>query len=325
MCTPDGIHSKVIFTRDTSNFIQGHSDIVGGMSGWGKYGGAGAARKFGGRPVCGFLAGSGNSYPFILFARGATDPNGGTDKRLYWSKGEWLPDLANPLPPTRALTQWAKVGDTQYSTNGNPVVATHSGQLVAVYLNDSGQLRGNYWDAAQGTLSGTLAGPALPAGWTGQGSPAIAFAGSWAQKFVIFVRAKNASNQVRLYQTFFEVDRFTGAIGGDAVYQQVTLPSGAPSVQSDPAYEFDSYVGWATLYYRNGNSIYHVSADVDDFGLSTVRAIDVGDTPSFTGNLNVIGGIPYEQGRHWVLARGKSPDTNTYFIESNNDETLTMN
>jgi hypothetical protein len=327
MCTPNGAHSKVIFTRDTSGYVQGEPDVIGIRSPWAKFGGAAATRKFGGRPVCGFLPGTASPYPFILVAKGATAPGGASDKRIYWAKGEWKINQNDGSSSLKALTQWAKIDDTQYSTNGNPVVATYGDQMVMAYLNDSGQIRANYWDAVQGKFSATISGPNLPQGWTGVGSPAIAFAENWAGKYVIFVRAKNAQNQYKLYDTFFANNKFTGAAGGNGSYQEISLPAGAPAMQSDPAYEYDNYeyAGYGTLYYRNGDRIYQVSAPVDAFVNSTVRPLDVANAPKVSGNLSVIGGVPYEAGRHWVLARGKSPDTNIYFGESFNDENLFEN
>jgi hypothetical protein len=156
----------------------------------------------------------------------------------------------------------------------------------------------------------------------GVGTPAIAFAESWAQKFVIFVRAKNQFNQYRVYETFFDHTTFTSAAGGAWSYQQMTFPAGAPAIQSDPAYEYDSNMFAATFYYRgNTSKIYQMTANVDDFGPATLKQIDLGNiTPTITGNPVVVGGVPYEAGRHWVLARGGS---NLYFAESFNDENLT--
>ena len=323
-CTPNGAHSKIIFTRDTSGFIQGQADVVGINGSWGKYGGSGSQRKLGGRPACGFTGFSSSPYPFVILAKGATAADGTADKRLFWSRGNWT--ISGTAPPPAAATSWAALDGTQYSTNGNPAVGTRNGQLVAVYLKDNGQLAGNYWTGS--AFSSTLSHPNLPTGWTGQGTPTIAFAESWAQKFVIFVRAKNSLNQYRLYETFFENDHFTSAAGGPTgVWQQATLPSGAPSLGSDPAYEFDNYSIFytGTLYYRNGSTLYQVSAvnGVDQFNLGTLKSITVGGTtPSISGNPVVIGGVPYEAGRHWVLARGGS---NIYWGESFNDEDLAPN
>jgi hypothetical protein len=325
MCTPNGSHSKVIFTRDTSNFIQGQADVIGINGAWGKYGGSGANRKFGGRPACGFLAGSSSPYPFLLFAKSATTASGASDKRLYWSKGEWTVNGSAPAPTT-ALTQWAAVDGTQYSTNGNPTVATNSGSLVVAYLTDAGQLRANYWVSATSTLSPTISAPNLPAGWTGQGSPAIVYVGTWVGKYTVLVRATNSSGTVRLYKTFFDGTQFVSAAGGAATsLEQVTLPGGTPVIQSDPALEWDSNLGAATLYFRNGTGLYQMSSSDIYFNASTVKQVTTGSTKAVSGNPVVIGGVPYEQGRHWILIRGSGADKNLYFVESLNDENLGVN
>ena len=325
-CTPSAPHSKVIFTRDTSGFIQGLIDDAGAQGSWSKYGGAGSLRNLGGRPACGFFPSAQNPYTFILLAKGATAPNGSSDKHLFWSKGSWTYDPVN-TPPVSAQTQWAAIDGTQYNTNGNPAVGTRDGQLVVVYLNDSGQLAGNYW--AGNAFSGTLTHPNLPTGWTGVGTPAIAFAEAWAQKFVIFVRAKNSFNQYRFYRTFFQTDHFANATGGGApTWASITLPSGSPAIGSDPGYEFDTSIDFAagTLYYRSGDSkIYQASAvnGVDQFNTSTVKAILGSDSPSISGSPIAIGGVIYEGGTHWVLARGT--DNSLYFGESFQNQYLAPN
>jgi len=324
-CTPNGAHSKIMFTRDTSNFIQGQADVVGINGPWAKYGSSVNPRKLGGHPACGFLAGSSSPYPFILLAKGANAPDGSVDKRLFWSRGNWT--ISGSAPAPTAATAFAALDGTQYSTNGNPAVGAHNGQLVVVYLKDNGQLAGNYWTGSG--FSATLSHPNLPAGWTGVGTPTIAFAENWAQKFVIFVRVKNSLGQFKLYETFFEDTHFTSAAGGPTgVYQSVTLPAGAPSIGSDPAYEFDNYdfFNAGTLYYRSGTKVYQVSASngVDQFNTSTIKAIAIGGvSPSISGNPVVIGGTPYEAGRHWILARGSN--NALYWGESFNDEQLAPN
>ncbi len=325
-CTPQAPHSKIMFTRDTSNFIQGLVDNSGAPGSWSKYGGTGSQRKLGGRPACGFFPSAQNPYTFIILAKGATAPNGSTDKHLFWSKGSWTYDPVNN-PPVSAQTQWAAIDGTQYNTNGNPAVGTRNGQLVAVYLNDSGQLAGNYWTGS--AFSGTLSHPSLPMGWTGVGSPAIAFAEAWAQKFVIFVRAKNSLNQYRFYRTFFDTDHFANATGGGApTWASITLPTGAPAIGSDPGYEFDNADTFldGTLYYRSGDSkVYQASAvnGVDQFNTSTIKAILGASSPTITGSPIVIGGVPYEGGRHWILARGAG--NNLYFGESSAPDAVTPN
>ena len=66
--------------------------------------------------------------------------------------------------------------------------------------------------------------------WADLCGPAIAFATGWAQRFVIFVRARNSANQRRVYETFFSQNNFTGPTGGAASFRQVTLPAGAPTI-----------------------------------------------------------------------------------------------
>ena len=326
-CTPHGSHSNIMFTRDTSNYIQGNATLpVGGGSAFAKYGSTVNARQLGGRPACAFLSESSSPYPFILLAKGAVAPDGKTaDKRLFWSKGQWTTTLGTA--PT-AVTAFAALDNTQYSVNGNPAVATHNGQLVVVYLNDSGQLLANYWTGS--TFSGTLTHPtALPSGWTAVGTPTIAFAENWAQKYVIFVRATNRFSQPKFFATFFENDHFAASYGGtNATFHAVDLPSGAPAISSDPAYEYDNdgeFINTGTLYYRSGSKMYQVSAGnaVDQFDTSTLKAMDVSSTsPNLTGNPVANGGTQFEAGRHWVLVRGSN---GVYMGESLQNSGLSAN
>jgi hypothetical protein len=273
------------------------------------------------------LAGSTSPYSFILLAKGATAPDGSSDKRLYWSRGNWT-YAPQTSPPPAAQTSWAAIdnSNTQYSTNGNPAVGTNNGQLVVVYLKDNGQLAAHYWTG--NGFSARLDHPNLPSGWTGVGTPTIAFAESWAGKFIIFVRVKNSLNQYKLYETFFQDTHFTGAAGGPTgVYQSVTLPAGAKAIQSDPAYEFDNVNSFqaGTLYYRNGTTLYQVSASngVDQFNNSIIKPMVMGGgEPAITGNPVAIGGVVYETGTHWVLARGGN---SIYFAESVGEEYVAPN
>jgi len=335
-CTANVSHSYAMFTRDTSNFIQGQSTPgVGPGSAWAKYGSGPNPRQLGGRPACAFLSNSpngSNSYPFILLAKGAVAPNNVSDKRLFWSQGQWtLPtSIGNPPPAPTASTPFAPIDTSanapQFQTNGNPAAAMHNGQLVVVYLGDDGQLLGNYWTG--NGFSATLVHPTLPTGWTGVGTPTIAFAGGWAQKFVIFIRASYRGLTTGVFETFFENNRFAGAAGGPATgYQSVPLPSGHP-LSSDPAYEYDDndsddfHVG--TLYWRSLKTIYQVSASngVDQFNVSTLKAIPNPGTATMIGNPFVLGGVQYEAGHHWLLVRGSD---GVYWNESVQDWMLSPN
>jgi hypothetical protein len=338
MCTPwpNGSHSKVVFSRDNATgYIQGIADVVGTLGTWGKYGGTPSLRKLGGRPACGFLAGSSSPYSFVIFARGSNAPNGSADRHLFWSEGTWNATAGSP-PPVTSVTQWAalpllssnKAGG--YNTNGNPAVGVDAnGNLVVVYLDDSGQLLANYWTGSG--MSGTLTGPALPSGWTGQGTPAISYVGTWVSKFAIFVRATNGAGTAQLYKVFFENGQFVNASDApNPSYDQVTLPASTPAIQGDPALEWDSNPNdnffATTLYFRNGTNLYQMSSVDIYFDTSTVKqVVTTGYTMPVSGNQVVIGGVPNEQGRHWIAARGNGSDNNIYFIEANNDPFLTVN
>lgn len=116
--------------------------------------------------------------------------------------------------------------------------------------------------------------------------------------------------------------QFQGAVpGSPGAYSQVVLPAGAPAIQSDPAYEFDNDpdMNSATLYYRNGTRLYQVTApgNVYGFDQSVLKSITLlSGTPNVSGNPLAVGGVPYEAGKHWLVARGGNE---IYFLESYND------
>ncbi len=315
-CTPNGAHSKIIFSRDTTGFVQGQADVIGIVGSWGKYGGSGSLRKFNSRPVCAFLPGSASPYPFVLLAKGATAPDGATDKRLYWSRGNWTVSASAPAPSS--VTQWATVSSTSFNTNRNPAVASHGSTLVVVYFDDAGQLKGNYWTGS--AFSSTVSSGSLPTGYSGVGTPAIGYYDPWS-KFVIYLRAKNSANEYRYYQTTFGTTSF----GSSAAIAELTIPSGVPAPASDFAYEYDNYseAGYATLYYRSGTRIYQGSSPDNFFSLTTFRIVTNGGAtaPNASGNPLAIGGVPYEAGRHWLLVRGTG---GILWGETFNDENLAV-
>ena len=75
-----------------------------------------------------------------------------------------------------------------------------------------------------------------------------------------------------------------------------------------------------TLYYRSGTAIVQGSGspypDVEPW--SILRSS--GSKPSFSGSPSVVGGVPFEAGRHWVM--GVDTNSDVWFIESKNDAQL---
>ena len=284
-CTPNAGHSKVIFSRDSTGYVQGQADVVGIQGAWGKYGGSASLRKFDSRPVCAFLPGSTSPYSFIILARGVTASSGASDKRLFWSRGEWT--ISGTAPPPASVTQWAAVSSTSFNTNGRPAVASHGNTLVAVYFDDNGQLKGNYWTG--NGFSSTVSAASLPIGNSGVGSPAIGYFDPWS-KFVIFLRARNSANEYRYYMTSFSTTSFQGGAGA---YFEFSPPDGAPAVQSDFAYEHNNSAGYATLYYRSGTRLYQGSSIDNYFTVSTFRVVTDGGAPApnVSGNPLAIGGV----------------------------------
>src|SRR5207244_13606685 len=118
------------------------------------------------------------------------------------------------------------------------------------------------------------------------------------------------------------------AAGPNPPFVQVTLPASTPAIQGDPAMEWDGNLFASTLYFRNGTNLYQMSSNDINFDTSTVKQVTAGPgsfTKAVSGNQVVIGGVPYEQGRHWIATRGSGTDNNLYFVESFNDDNMVPN
>jgi hypothetical protein len=283
---------------------------------WGSYG----TRTFGTRPACVRFRedpdGGAGGYPyaeFVIAGRGA-----GNDRRLFTSLARWtLTPSSNPEPAT-PNTVWTPVGTQTYQNNGSPALATNGFDIVLVFLGDDSRLylhkKDNPYDA--NNWAPRIQGPALPSGWTAQGTPAVAFTHGTTGKYQIIVRARNSFGTNRLYQVYFYIDRFTDWAGNpNPTFSQVNVGSNA--IDSDPAFAWDWSVPTATLYFRSGGNIIQTSGLGSELGTLPKSPIAEfnGNGLMLTGSPGAQGGSGLDHGRNLVVARS-STDNQLYACES---------
>ncbi|WP_437670568.1 hypothetical protein [Sorangium sp. So ce131] len=320
LCT-DAARAYIAFSLTSSGFLYGVSDNTPGFSSWAKY--TPSQRKFGTSPACAMIFPTSSERHFIVVARGSTNPLNQTDRRLFWSYGKWVGGAtANPPEPVSTASSWNAIDDNTYASGGSPAIASRNDKVVVTLLADDGQLHAYYKDPNQ-NWSNRIEGPDMPAGWTAIGTPAIAFLESWLQKYTIVVLARNASStQFRFYYTFFDGTNFVDATGGPAAtFEQLPLASStatAPTADSEPGLEWDGdQLFTSTLYYRVGDFIYQTSGFLYDYGQHGILPIRGDLNKQFRSAPSVVGGVPFDQGRHQVLARDSS--NTLWHIESQND------
>lgn len=238
------------------------------------------------------------------------------DRRLFWSVG--IVQLATPpafKPPVKSLAFAPVSSDSFNDPYGYPALeATPNGDAYLVYINSDGRVYGHYKASGTNTWSAKSQSPALPSGWTPQGTPAITW-GSNGGIATVVVRAKNSSNQYKLFRLYFTGSIFYDPLG-PAVWKELVLPSGSAAVNSNPALEWDDELGLHTVYYQSGDKIYEASFADSTLIEKPQKIYDAGASPSFQGAPAVNGNVQYEHGKHWVIARDKSDASKLWFSES---------
>ncbi|WP_437765882.1 hypothetical protein WME77_02150 [Sorangium sp. So ce764] len=318
LCT-DGGRAFLAFSRTTSGLLYGVADFAQGFSSWTPYNTL-LPRKFGTSPACAMIFPTPTERHFITVARGSTDPLNQTDRRLFWSQGRWL--AGTTANPPEMVTEWAPIDSNTYASGGSPAIVSRNDKVVITFLADNGKIHAHYKDPSQ-PWSDRKDGPDMPAGWTAIGTPAIAFVENWVMKYMIVVLAANSNfTQFKFYYTFFNGTSFVDAVGGTpATFEELplaTTPGTAPTVDSEPALEYEStQLATSTLYYRVGDFIYQTSGLVYDFGTNGILPIRGDVNKQFRSAPSVVGGVPYDQGLHQVLARDSS--NRLWHIESQND------
>ena len=278
---------------------------------WTQYGN----RTFGTRPACVSYDWFLPTPTFVIAGRGLSS-NGASDRRVFTSLARWN---VQPFSGPEPATVWTAVSADTYQTNGSPGLAFDGWKMVIALLGDDSRLYAHQqWAPYEGNdFSPRIQGPALPTGWTAQGTPAISalFHGP-AAFFQIIVRARNMNNVNRLYTTYFSVDRFTNWAGATpATWTQVS--TGGYTVSSDPAFAWDWSIQNATLYFRSGSDIIQTSGVGPQLGTLPISPIVEfqGNGLTLVGSPGAQGGSGVDHGRNLVVARS-STDNQLYACES---------
>lgn len=233
-----------------------------------------------------------------------------TDSRIYVVEGISTADtyIPNPPDPTPAFQNpdwtgpWGQVSGTPYSSgNGEPALGSDGDRIVVTFL-DAGVIRAHVQELpfvnSASAWSGLISGPAMPAGVTAQGVPAITYMGGPTNRFVIMVRG-SAGTSEGLYWIFFDGTSFIG--------DWTQLPT-TEVVDSDPALEWDGMHNTITAYFRTGSgSITQISAhQAGDLGVYPSYVIDpLSTTNVFLGAPRVAFGATVEaSGVRLVVTRG---------------------
>ncbi len=206
-------------------------------------------------------------------------------------------DGSEPNVPT-GVTDWTVVSALR-TFAGGPGIAVGAGKVVVVGRGLSDSLIYAYTRSLpyeDGSWSHSVQAPALPSGWTAQGSPAIAYTLANINKFTVMVRATKTGAPATFYRAYFD-----GASWGASWARALTCCSG------DPALEFSSDVDALTVFglspMRGGADVVQATGLNVTYGtLRTVRGYELATvigTPAALGLWE-----PFEgERRHTVVAR----------------------
>ena len=267
--------------------------------------------------------------PSVHFTDGSQEEHmllvgrGGSDKRMFWSEGVIGAASAGVFPPPQPVTvpAFAAInGNTFNDPYGYPALTSNStdNTIIMAYigLNTSNQatVYAQLYNPAVSDPTRRwkprVAAPALPTGWTPVGRPAIAW--GYQNLTTIVVKARNGSS-TGLFRIFFTGTNFFDTLGTPQ-FRRLTPPGTPPSIDSNPAMEYDGSIGpdgnqgALTLYYRSGsgsNNIYEASfADTSFF--EGFKQLTGSPGQAFAGDPSVYGGINLENTEHWIMGRDAS-------------------
>ncbi|HTQ02379.1 MAG TPA: hypothetical protein VMI54_00930 [Polyangiaceae bacterium] len=308
LCSDEVATFLIVSTDSQHHYRTLFNDQEVRPSTWGSYG----TKQFSSRPACAMRElGASGGHGFVLVGKG-------TDNVLYASPGSWDPHMhdGTPVNPT-ADTAWTAIDSTTYPTSGSPALATNAATnaMVVTYVNANGgnkvvvrehalpyEQQGSNWSAE-------IAAPALPAGWSGVGTPGITWEPNFNNLFQIVVHVKSGT-QSRLLMTYFDpaTRKFSGAIPGSPPgWKQLPI---ADTVDSDPALAYSPTLNTTTLYFRSGTQLKQTSGYGDFLGTNLVHVVGTtaGVTyPNGTGGTQAVSpsalSIPLENSNNIVIAR----------------------
>lgn len=291
------VASFVALTRVTpSGQYMGAADGDTGVSPWATYG----SRSFASSPAITSLPNDCNGLRLMVVGRGA---GSGANSRLYWSEGQVTraPNFVFNAPVV--VRDFAQVGSREFSgSNGYPAVTSSPQGEAFLAFRDGSNIYARTKAAGSNSWGPEQQAPALPAGWTPVGTPAIEYGFFWGPVTLV-VRGINWLGQSRFFVLLYN----QGSFRPSSWIQLGALPSGSEPVQGDPALEWSDQVFTHTLYYRSGESYYQTSFFLDAWAhpdLPAKEVIHSNIQPAYTSSPSVHGNVDIEQGRmHWMVGR----------------------
>ena len=268
----------------------------------------GGTRTFNSKPACANLdpvdSTANKTFKIVLTGRGKED------NKFYASSAQanQHPDGSAPDAPV-ILTTWSKLSDTLFASG--PGVSVSSTKIVVVGVGTDGRVYAHYraMPYASGGWTAVRA-PALPSGWTANGSPTVAYTLAGVNKFTVLVRASRPAFSTRFFRATFS---------GTAWDSSPTWTEEAflSTVAGDPALEFSTDVNSLTLFTFEGSraGAYAVQATGMTAPFGPFRSIrsneltDVFGGPAVHGQWGSVDG----EGMHRIVVRKGS---SLYFSET---------
>ena len=201
------------------------------------------------------------SHQFAVVARA-------NDNKIYARTMQADTTFPSSIPvvvePSTTVTTWHTISSSSnYASAPSATVAfgkllvvgRRSDNRLYLHRNTLGSVSSPY---NQNNWSSTvLTVPALPAGWTAAGDPAIADVHPAVDAIIIVTRATKAGQPDTLFQIYWQGNG-TGSYFWDSAGSQDTwqfLPTGS-YVRSDPAIVADNYIqqGWVTVFVQGSQT-----------------------------------------------------------------------
>jgi hypothetical protein len=284
-------------------------------------------RSFASNPAAVHFKTIGTERHILVVGRGSGSTS--ESRRMFWSTakvtpvGGGTPDFNSP----EKLSEFQQINTNSFNDPyGYPALATSSGgTVVMAYIGPNASNQARVYaqrkpyssEVDDPNWKARVEAPALPSSFTPVGTPAITWGYSSPDVYTIVVRAQRTGFSDRLYRIFFSGTAYTDPFGA-ASWKSLTLPSGSPAVQSNPAVEWGDQLFTHTVYYRSGSSLYQASFIYDTLEEVPKIIMHNSFTPFFSSAPSVNGNLMFEIGQHWVI--GRDSQSNLWFTTSQDDE-----
>jgi hypothetical protein len=311
--------SIAVFMRDSNGrYRASHIMRPEATATWHTWGAnIGATKTFTTRPACVMRETSGSGGQGVVLVGKAAD------NQLYSATGRVPGPINGVAQAPLAETQWEAIGNTTNVLGGAALASSNTRIALAFNTSDNKlHVRTRSLPYSANVWQQKITAPALPAGATLEGAPAITYLYSGLNRFQIVARMMVGS-VYKLYTIYFSGTSFVSATGGSPSWTLVELNS-TTSVDSDPSLEYTTQLGAATLYFRSSNRLMQTSGLGNTIPLGSIEelAIDNAGSPSFSYGSGpaAVGQSRLEFGRHNVLAR--TSDGKIWAFESGQDMDL---